>query len=304
MPMTNRVARTACLLALLLAPATAASAKDGYRVFISVDMEGVAGVVGPGQLSSAGAEYQRFRKFMTDEVLAAIAGARAAGATAFVIDDGHGDMQNLLIEDLPADVVVVRGGPRPLGMMEGIQRERFDGAMLIGYHASASSLAGVRAHTFSSARLSEVKLDGVPASEGLINAAIAAQFGVPILLASGDDAAMDELRPVLGGAEAVTVKRAVGFQATETLTPQQGQALIRAAATRAVAAIPTRAAPKAKGPVTLDLTFHAYRPAELLSWLPMVERTGARSVRYKAPNPAAAMKFIEFALSYSVELEP
>ena len=156
----------------------------------------------------------------------------------------------------------------------------------------------------SSARLSEVRLNGAPASEGLVNAAIAAQFGVPIILASGDDAAMDELRPALGGAETVTVKRAAGYQATETLTPQQGQALIRAAAARAVAAIPTRAAPKAKGPVTIDLTFHAYRPAEILSWLPMVERTGARSVRFKASDPAAAMKFVDFALSYSVELEP
>lgn len=292
------------LAAGLLGLGAPASGAEGYRLYISVDMEGIAGAVSANQISPTGGDYQRFRKVMTDEVMAAMAGAREAGATQFVIADGHGDLQNLLIDDLPAAVRVIRGGPRPLGMMEGIQTGRFDGAMLIGYHASASSLSGVRAHTFSSSRLSEVRLNGAPASEGSINAAIAAQFGVPIILATGDDAAMEELRPAIGDAETVAVKRALGFQAADTLTPARAQEAIRAAAKRAVMALPARPSAKASAPVTIDLTFHYYRPAELLSWLPMVERTGARSVRFKAPDAAAAMTFVGFVLAYSPDLEP
>ena len=105
------------------------------RIFVSVDMEGIAGVVTGDQLSSSGFEYERFRGLMTEEANAAIAAARAAGAAEIVVADSHGSMQNLLVEKLPADVQVVRGSPRPLGMMQGIEGGHFDGAIFIGYHA-------------------------------------------------------------------------------------------------------------------------------------------------------------------------
>ena len=114
------------------------------RVYISVDMEGIAGAVTPNQISAGEIDYQQSRVFMTNEVNAAIAGARKAGATEFVVADSHGNMQNLLIDQLPEDVRIVRGGSRPLIMMEGIQHGKFDAAMFIGYHASASSTGGAR----------------------------------------------------------------------------------------------------------------------------------------------------------------
>ena len=133
--------------ALLLAWSSfAASQGDGLRIYISADMEGVVGAVTGEQLSPGGFEYQRFRQFMTNEVNAAIDAARAAGATEFVISDSHGNGQNLLIEQLPDDVTVIRSWPRPLGMMEGID-ESFDGVIFIGYHASTANTRGVRAHT-------------------------------------------------------------------------------------------------------------------------------------------------------------
>ena len=110
-------------------------ARKGLKVYISADMEGVAGAVSADQLLSTGFEYDRFRGYMTDEVLAAIAGAREGGATTFVVSDSHGNGENLVLDRFPADVTVIRSWPRPLGMMEGID-STFDAVIFIGYHAS------------------------------------------------------------------------------------------------------------------------------------------------------------------------
>lgn len=290
-------------LALFLA-ATATAQDGGYRIFISADMEGTTGAVTAEQLGPGGFEYQRFREIMTNEVLAAIEGARAAGATEFVVADSHGNMQNLLIERLPDDVTVVRGTPRPLSMMEGIQEGHFDGAIFLGYHASASNTEGVRAHTMSSARLSEVRINGMPASEGLNNAAIAGHFGVPVIMVSGGDAAVNEVAGALGDAERAVVKHAIGFHAARTMTPEAAYALIREKAQAAVARIDSFTPYEVETPVTMDLTFHFYQPAEILAWLDDVERTGARSVRYMAENPADAQKFLSFVLAYDSNAAP
>ncbi|HEX5264060.1 MAG TPA: M55 family metallopeptidase [Phenylobacterium sp.] len=276
----------------------------GLRIFMSVDMEGVTGVVTPTQLTPTGSEYEHYRVIMTNEVNAAIAGARKAGATEFVIADSHGNSQNLLIDQLPKDARIVRGGPRPLIMMDGIQEGKFDGAMFIGYHASSVSLEGVRAHSFSSAQISELKINGVPVSEGYWNAAIAGEFNVPVILASGDDVAVAELKPVAKTAELVAVKHAIGFHAAETLTPAAGAELIEKASEKAVRNAAAGAPFRIKGPVTIDLMFHFYQPAELLAWLPNVQRTGARSVRFKSDNMVEATKFLAFISSYNFGLQP
>ncbi|MBS0332030.1 MAG: M55 family metallopeptidase [Proteobacteria bacterium] len=308
--MMGRLGRMAILsLGLVSISAASGFAQEpanprGLRIFISVDMEGVTGVVMPNQLAPGGNEYEHFRTIMTNEVNAAIAGARKAGATEFVVADAHGNFQNLLIDQLPKDARIVRGEPRPLIMMDGVDRGKFDGAMFIGYHASSVSLGGVRAHSFSSAVISQLKINGVPASEGYWNAAIAGDFNVPLILASGDDIAMAELKPVAKNAELVAVKRALGFHAAETLTPAAGNDLIEKASERAVRNLSADAPFRIKGPVTVDLTFHFYQPAELLAWLPSVQRTGARSVRFKADNMVEATKFLAFISSYNIGLQP
>jgi D-amino peptidase len=214
----------------------------------------------------------------------------------------HGSLQNIPIDELPDDVTLIRGAPRPLGMMDGIDRGKFDGAMFIGYHASASNPRGVRAHSFSSARVSEIRLNGVAASEGYINAAVAGQFGVSVLLVTGDDVVVEELAPLK--AQGVIVKRAISFEAAESKTPAAARKLIQAAAKGAVERIGEFKPFITPRPSTMDVTFHFYRPAELLAWLPIVERTGARSVRFSGKNPAEVLKILEFALKYSPELEP
>ena len=123
-------------------------AQQNLKVYISADMEGVVGAVTGDQLGPSGFEYSRFRTFLTNEVNSAIEAAKEAGATEILVSDSHGNGENLLIENLPEDIQLVRSWPRPLGMMQGID-ESFDAAIFIGYHSSTTNVAGVRAHTFS-----------------------------------------------------------------------------------------------------------------------------------------------------------
>ena len=173
-------------LIVLALSANAWAQSDGLKIFISADMEGVVGAVTAEQLRPGGFEYERFRGFMTAEVNAAIDAAREAGATEFVVADSHGNGQNLLIERLPDDVTVVRSSPREFRMMGGID-DTFDGVIFLGYHASTANMDGVRAHTFSSANITGLTLNGIEMSEGSMNAAIAGHFGVPVIMVSGDD---------------------------------------------------------------------------------------------------------------------
>jgi D-amino peptidase len=233
------------------------------KILISVDMEGVAGVVTGEQLGPSGFEYQRFRKFMTDEALAAIDGAFEAGAKEIVVADAHGNGQNLLIEKLPDDVVLIRSWPRRFGMVAGID-ESFDGVMLLGYHSSTHNMKGVRAHTFSSAKLTSVKVNGISLSEGMWAAMVTGHFNVPIILVTGDDIATSEVKEFLGNVEVAMVKEALGFHSAKTKTPAAAVEIIKAASANAVKRIksfkPYKLDPK---PVTLDVSFKNYRPSEV-----------------------------------------
>lgn len=291
----------AILLALPVMPAAAQTA--GPRIFISVDMEGVAGVVSGDQLSAQGFEYTRFRELMTEEANAAIAAARAAGAGEIVVADSHGSMQNLLVEKLPPDVQIVRGSPRPLGMMHGIDAS-FAGVIFIGYHAGTTNAAGVRAHSFSSATLADLRLNGVSVTEGAWNAALAGHFGVPVLAVSGDEAAVREVASLVGGVETAIVKWPIGFHAARTLAPQAARDVIAAAVRRGMERRATITPHRVKAPVELEIRFKNYRPSEVLSWLPGVRRVDAHAVAFTAKDMVEAYRFLEFVLTYQSSLEP
>ena len=266
-------------------------------------MEGVTGAVTSDQLGPAGFEYGRFRQFMTDEVLAAIAAARAAGATEILVSDSHGNGENLLIEQLPADVRVVRSWPRPLMMMQGID-ETFDGAVFIGYHSSTTNPEGVRAHTMSSATLTAVRLNGIEMSEGGINAAIAGHFGVPVLFVSGDDAAVEEVSGLLGGIGEGVVKWSYGFHSAMTLTPQAGVDVIRAGVEEAVRTSGDARPYVLEPPIEVEVSFKHYQPAELLSYLSIVDRADAHTVRFVAADMLEASRFLAFIGRYRPDLSP
>jgi D-amino peptidase len=266
-------------------------------------MEGVAGVVTGDQLGPTGFEYARFREFMTKEAVAAVAAAKAAGATEVVVADSHGNGENLLIEQFPPDVTIVRSRPRKLSMMGGID-ETFDAAIFIGYHASTTNTAGVRAHTNSSATLTRVALNGVDMTEGAWNAAIAGHFGVPVVMVSGDDAAVAEVRKVIGPVEAAETKKALGFHSARTLTPQAALDVIADHVKKGIARRGELKPYRPAGPITVDVGFKHYLPAEVLAYLPMFERTSAHSIRFRASDMVEATSVMEFIGEYRPDLAP
>jgi D-amino peptidase len=292
---------TFAALVLLALPAFA----ENLKVYVSADMEGVAGVVTADQLGPPGFEYERFRGFMTDEVLAAIDGARSAGATQFVVSDSHGNGENLLIEKFPKDVEIVRSWPRPLAMMEGIDGS-FGAVLFVGYHASTTNPQGVRAHTMSSANLADLRLNGVSVPEAGWNAAIAGRFGVPVAMITGDDAIVKEARALLGPIESATVKWAYGFHSARTLTPAAACEAIREAAAKAVRRATARdlRAYRVTEPVTVEVRFKSYRPAELASYLPGAERVDAHAVRFRTKDILEASRLVQFLLDYEPGLTP
>jgi D-amino peptidase len=284
------------LLAVALAlPAHAAHAKD-LKVYISADMEGVAGTVVGSQLSPDGFDYERFRGFMTAEVNAAIAAAREAGATEILVSDSHGNGLNLLLDQLPQDIQVVRSWPRPLGMMEGID-DSFDAVIFIGYHASAGNPEGILAHTQSGKDFYSVKINGAEMSEGSMNALIAGHFGVPVVMVSGDDAAVREVTNTVGPMEGAVVKWHSSHEAGRSLMPEAAQKLIKQKTLAGLERRDEIPPFTMEGPLTLDLSYTNPSAAEMIAYLPNVERIDSHTARFVGDIVEISM-FIEMALGY------
>jgi len=288
--------------ALAATPSRTANAPP-FKVYISVDMEGVAGTVTADQLVPAGFEYERYRRFMTDETLAAVRAAQEAGATEVVVSDSHGNGENLLIELFPKDVRIVRSWPRHGAMMAGLDSS-FAAALFVGYHASTSNPSGVRAHTISSAHFTRLALNGTPVTEAELNAAYAGDLNVPIVFASGDDAAIKEITARLGPLDTVITKHSLGFHAAETLTPAAACDLIHQGVTAALAHRSQRHPYKLSHPVTLDLSFKSYMPAEILSYLRSVERVDSHTIRFVGHDMSEVTDFIDVVDWYNPDMTP
>lgn len=303
MTLSRYVSLTAIVVFCAASTAAPEAQAPKLKVHISVDMEGVAGAVTGDQLGPTGFEYARFREFMTREALAAVTAAREAGATEIVVADSHGNGENLLIEQFPPEVRIVRSWPRQLGMMAGID-ETVDAAIFIGYHASTNNPAGVRAHTFSSATLTRVALNGVEMTEGAWNAAIAGHFNVPVVMMSGDDAAIAEVRKVIGSIEAAETKKNLGFHSALTLTPPAAATLI---GERVRSALGRRAAfkpYKPSAPLSVEVSFKHYRPVEALAYLPIFERIDSHSIRFRPKDMVEASAIMSFIGEYRADLTP
>ncbi len=275
----------------------------GWKVYISVDLEGIAGVVTGNQLGTGGFEYSRFREFTTQETLAAVEAAKSAGAREIVVSDSHGNGENLLIEKFPKDVRIIRAWPRRLSMMAGID-STFDAVLFIGYHASTHNTQGVRAHTFSSGRLTRVALNGLPMTEGAFNAAIAGHYGVPVIMMSGDDAAIAEVRSLIGQIEAAETKQSLGFHSANTLTPEASCELIGRKVKSAMARIKDFRPYRIEGPITVEVGFKHYTPVEILSYLRGIERTDSHTIRYQCKDMVEVSDFMNFLTRYDFALEP
>ena len=253
------------------------------RVFISVDMEGVAGVAHEDQTDPVdprhAAEYERARRLMTGEANAAVEGALAGGATRVVVSDSHWLMRNIAADELHPAAELVSGGPRRLSMLEGIE-QGFDAVMFVGYHGMAGTRDAVIDHTYTN-RIQRVRLNGREVGELGLNAALAGSFGVPVVLVSGDQSLAAEARALLGdGIEAVVVKQAVSRFAAISVAPAKARELIAQGAAAALKR-PARVAPLVlPSPITLDVEFSHAHMADMAELLPTSTRTDGRAVRF------------------------
>ncbi len=251
------------------------------RIYISVDMEGIAGVVHESQTDPTtpafASEYGRFRRLMTAEANAAVEGALAAGATRVLVNDSHWFMRNLLAEELHQAAELMAGDPKPRSMVQGIDGG-FDAALFIGYHARAGTRNAILDHTYAD-RIHEVRLNGKAVGELGLNAGLAGVYGVPVALVSGDAALAAEAKDLLGdGVATVVVKQAVSRCAAQSVAPAVACRMIREDVTRA---LQRKHAPfVVQPPVALEVDFAQTIHADMAELCPGATRTAGRTVAF------------------------
>ncbi|MEM3577526.1 MAG: M55 family metallopeptidase [Candidatus Bathyarchaeia archaeon] len=259
------------------------------KVFISADMEGVAGVVHEEHVMRDGKEHERARRLMTQEVNAAIEGALEAGAKTIVVNDSHGTMRNIIPEELHEAAELVTGSPKPLSMMQGID-ETFNAAFFIGYHAMASGFLTIMGHTYHGRVVYNVKVNNKIMGETGINAAVAGYYNVPVVLVTGDEAVTREAAEILGKVETVAVKKAYGRYAAQCLSPTKARKLIKEAAYKSLKNLGRFKPFKINPPITFEIDFVNTGMTEMALLIPGVKQTTSRTVIYTSNNLIEAFK--------------
>jgi len=281
------------ITAIVAAPRV--ESQGGKKVFISVDMEGISGISGSDQLSAAGAEYGRSRKMMADDTNAAIRGARSGGASEIVVNDSHGSMRNLRLEDLDRGVRLISHSFKRSGMMEGLD-ESFDAAIFVGYHAQAGTANGLFAHTGSGV-VADVRVNGRSLGEGGLNTLVAAWYGVPVVLVTGDNVAVAQVATVATDAKTVIVKRAINQRAVELRPFDVVHKEIESAAREGVARaarMPAKREPAYKVEVQFQDTFIP----EVAESLPGMLRPAADTIGFSADSMPRAYTLIRLLYRY------
>ncbi|GAA2830075.1 M55 family metallopeptidase [Crossiella cryophila] len=256
------------------------------RILISADMEGVTGVTWGADVKPGSPGWERFRPVFTGDVNACVAGLMAGGATDILVNEAHSSQRNLLIEELDVRARLLTGRHKPLSMMQGID-SGMDGVVFLGYHAAAGQ-QGVLAHTYLENSVTGVWLDGVLASEGRLNAALAAEHGVPVLMITGDDRCCADAAEYVPAAERVAVKECVSRYAAICLPPTRSWELITEGARRSMTLAGRTAV--APGPHRIEVEFDAAHLAMAAAVIPTVEQIGVLRVGFDAPDMTEAMK--------------
>jgi D-amino peptidase len=277
--------------AALAAPASA-QAKTGPKVFVSVDMEGIWGVVAGEQTSSTSPEFATARRWMADDVNAVVAGLLEAGAGEIVVNDSHGSMRNISADALNPKASLISGSPKPLSMMQGIDAT-FDAVIFVGYHARAGTEAAILDHTISGATIRGIKVNGQEMPELGLNALIAGYYKVPVIMLSGDTTTCAQAKTVLGdGLVTAAVKEATGRVAARLYPQEQARARLREAARDALGKRASVQPFRVASPYVVDVEFHNSQQAELPLLLPGVKRTGARSVSLTGTDYIETFKLV------------
>ncbi|MEU9101466.1 M55 family metallopeptidase [Streptomyces sp. NPDC048361] len=248
------------------------------KILISADMEGATGVTWPADVLPGTPQWERCRAMFTSDVNAAVLGFFDGGADEVLINEAHWSMRNLLLERLDERAQMLTGKHKSLSMVEGIQHGDVDGIAFVGYHTGAGT-AGVLAHTYLANSITGVWLNGARASEGLLNAHVVAEYGVPVVLVTGDDLTCEDAEGYAPDARKVAVKDHVSRYAAVCRTPARTAGDIRAAA-RSAAPLARRTAPVEGGPFTVEIEFDAEHLSDAATVVPGVARTGERRVEY------------------------
>ncbi|MGW5599700.1 M55 family metallopeptidase [Streptomyces rochei] len=248
------------------------------KILISADMEGATGVTWPADVLPGTPQWERCRSMFTSDVNAAVQGFLDGGADEVLVNEAHWTMRNLLLEQLDERTQMLTGRHKALSMVEGVQHGDVDGIAFIGYHAGAG-MEGVLAHTYLANQITGVWLNDVRASEGLLNAHVVAEYGVPVVLVTGDDVACEDALGYAPEALKVAVKDHVSRYAAVCRTPSRTASDIRSAAKEA-AALAVRHEPVRGGPFTVAVEFDAEHLAAASTVVPGVARVGERKVAY------------------------
>ncbi|MFD4787324.1 M55 family metallopeptidase [Streptomyces sp. NPDC058459] len=258
------------------------------KILISADMEGATGVTWPADVLPGTPQWERCREMFTSDVNAAALGFFDGGAEQVLVNEAHWTMRNLLLERLDERVEMLTGRHKSLSMVEGVQHGDVDGIAFLGYHTGAG-MEGVLAHTYLANQITGVWLNDVRASEGLLNASVVAEYGVPVVLVTGDDLTCDDALGYAPGALKVAVKDHVSRYAAVCRTPARTAADIRAAAKEA-ARLAVRRPPLEQGPFTVAVEFDAEHLAMAVTVVPGVDRTGERKVAYTTDTMFEAIR--------------
>lgn len=254
------------------------SRKKGLKIFISADMEGISGIVHGSQTGGEGAEYERGRVLMTGDVNAGIEGALSVGADEILVSDGHGGMRNIKPEHLNKAAVLARGAPKPLTQMSGIE-SGFDAAIFIGYHAMKGTKHAILDHTISGGTVDYVKINGFEVGETAIGAALAGYYGVPLVFVSGDLAVTKEAQTFVPKIKTVAVKEALSRTGAKCLHPEKARELIRSGVAEAVNKRTEVKPFTFKPPIELQVRYANSLMADVVEFMPLVERVDGRTIR-------------------------
>jgi D-amino peptidase len=255
------------------------------RVYISTDFEGVAGIVDWDQILVGGHDYEMGRQLLLGELNAAIEGALEAGARSFVVNDSHNVMRNLPPDELLGRASLISGKHKPLYMMEGLDAS-FDAIFFLGYHGSVGASQSILSHSYNPRVIWEARINGEIAGETALNALVAAHYGVPIALVTGDQVTAAEARQLAPAPHCVEVKRSISRYAAESLHPEVARERIREGARLALTEARPASPPQFPEQVTIELTFLTADMAEMAAWLRGVEvvEGQTRTVRFSGAD--------------------
>jgi len=270
------------------------------KIYISADIEGVAGVVNPQQGTMGNGEYERARRLMTQEVNAAIEGAFAGGASEVLVNDAHGEMRNLLPEETDPRAELILGKPKPLNMFEGLTPEH-TGAICLGYHARARE-AGVLAHTTNGFAFGRIRLNDVELGEAGLYGAYAGSLGVPVILLSGDDRLEIETRPLFPEARYAVVKRALGQRVARSLSPERARELIRRQTEAAVRYASSIRPLTIEGPFRLEIELNTPALCDLAAIIPAATRLDPVTVAFTPETIEHAIRWVNTLSALSAAL--